>query len=335
MSGQPVIRRLVVSLCAVLMLVVAAPTYAQMGSVRGKVVDEAGNPVPNADVSYEFVGGDVDRSAKGRTNAKGEFVQAGLLVAGGRWRVSVTTKDGKSGRSLDLDVPTGSVFAIPDIVVKPGKLAPASDPKMNKDELEKLNKRNADLEKRFNESKVDIEAGNFAAAITKLEGVANEVEKCGVCYIRIGDAYMKLKDLPNAEKAFLMAISFEGKTPNPDPYSALATIYNEQKRLDEAAQMSQKASDLQAASGGPVDPVAVYNQGVILWNQGKGAEAAAQFQKAVAANPRNPEAQYMLGLTLYSSGKMAEAKAPLQEYLKLAPTGTNADGAKALLATIK
>ncbi len=163
--------------------------------------------------------------------------------------------------------------------------------------------------------------------------MAKAVEKCGVCYIRLGDAYTKKKDLASAEKAFLTAITLEPT--NADPYNALSTIYNEQKRFDEATKMSQKAGDLMAASGGPIDPIALYNQGVILWNQGKAPEAAAAFQRAVTANPKNAESQYMLGLTLFSAGKMAEAKAPLQEYLKLAPTGTNAEAAKQLLATIK
>ena len=334
MNGQRVFRGVTASLFAVLVLALAVPAQAQMGSVKGRVVDEAGKPVPDADVVFDFVGGDVDRQFKGKTNAKGEFIRAGLLVAGGRWRITVTTKDGKSGRSEDLDVPTGSVFAIPDIVIKPGKVGPAAaDSKMSKEEAERINKRNAELEKRFNESKADLEAGNYDAAILKLEEVAKAIEKCGACYIRIGDAYTKKKDLPAAEKAFLTAISFDEK--NPDPYSALSTIYNEQKKFDEATKMSQKAADLIAASGGAVDPVAVYNQGVILWNQGKGPEAAAAFQRAVTANPKNPDAQYMLGLTLFSSGKPAEAKAPLQEYLKLAPTGTNAEAAKQLLAAIK
>ena len=109
MNGQRVFRGVTASLFALLVLALAVPAQAQMGSVKGRVVDEAGKPVPDADVVFDFVGGDVDRQFKGKTNAKGEFIRAGLLVAGGRWRITVTTKDGKSGRSEDLDVPTGGV----------------------------------------------------------------------------------------------------------------------------------------------------------------------------------------------------------------------------------
>jgi len=313
-------------------LLVATPAHAQMGSIKGKVVDEQGAPVPDADLTFDFIG-DVNRQFKGKTDKKGEYIRAGLQVVGGKWRVTAT-KDNLVGRSQDLDVPIGSAFPVPDIVIKAGKLAPAAGAAgASKEDAEKRNKRNAELEKSFNEAKAASSAGNYDEAIAKLQAVATQVEKCAPCYVFIGDAYLKKKDLDNAEKSFLKAIEFDDKST--DSYNALATLYNEQKKFDEASKMSAKANELMSAGGGAADPIAVYNQGVILWNQGKGPEAVAQFQKAVAANPKYADAQYMLGLALYSTGKVPEAKAPLEEYLKIAPTGTNADTAKALLATIK
>ena len=313
------------------LLAVAAPAQAQMGSIKGKVVDEAGKPVPEADLVFDFVG-DVNRQFKGKTDKKGEYIRAGLPVVGGRWRVTAT-KEGLSGRSEDIDVPIGSALSVPDIVLKPGKLAAGTSATMSKDEADKRNKRNAELEKSFNEAKAASDAGNYDDAIAKLTAVAGQVEKCAPCYVYIGDAYLKKKDLDNAEKSFLKAIELDEK--NVDSYNALATLYNEQKKFEDASKMGQKASELSSASGAAADPIAVYNQGVILWNQGKGPEAVAQFQKAVVANPKYADAQFMLGLTLYSTGKTADSKAPLEEYVKLAPTGSNADTAKALLATIK
>jgi len=313
-------------------LLVATPAHAQMGSIKGKVVDEQGQPVPDADLTFDFIG-DVNRQFKGKTDKKGEYIRAGLQVVGGRWRVTATKGD-LTGRSGDLDVPIGSAFPVPDIVLKAGKPpAAASGAGLSKEEAEKRNKRNAELEKSFNEAKAASDAGNYDDAIAKLTAVATQVEKCGPCYVYIGDAYLKKKDLDNAEKSFLKAIEFDPKST--DSYNALATLYNEQKKFDQASQMSAKANELMSATGAAADPIAVYNQGVILWNQGKGPEAVTQFQKSVAANPKYADAQYMLGLALYSTGKMAEAKAPLEEYLKLAPTGKDADTAKALLATIK
>jgi tetratricopeptide (TPR) repeat protein len=310
---------------------VAAPAHAQMGSIKGKVVDEKGAPVPDAELVFDFIG-DVNRQFKGKTDKKGEFIRAGLQVVGGRWRVTAT-KEGMSGRSEDLEVPIGSALPVPDIVLKAGKPPASAAGTVSKEEAEKRNKKNAELEKSFNEAKAASDAGNYDEAIAKLTAVAGQVEKCAACYVYIGDAYTKKKDLDNAEKAFLKAIELDEK--NVDSYNALATLYNEQKKFEQASKMGAKANELMTASGAAADPIAIYNQGVILWNQGKAPEAVAQFQKAVSANPKYADAQYMLGLSLFSSGKGAEAKAPLEEYLKLAPTGKDAETAKQLLAAIK
>ena len=88
----------------------------------------------------------------------------------GRWRAMARHRDqGRSvGRSPDLDVPIGSALPVPDIVMKAGKLAPASAATMSKDEADKRNKRNAELEKSFNEAKAASDAGNYDDAIAKL-----------------------------------------------------------------------------------------------------------------------------------------------------------------------
>jgi superkiller protein 3 len=143
---------------------------------------------------------------------------------------------------------------------------------------------------------------------------------------------MKKNDVANAEQAYLKAISLDPKLPG--PYGMLATIYNQQRKLDEAAKMSAKAAELSEASGGG-DASTFYNAGVVLWNQGKGAEAQAQFEKAIKLDPKLAEAYYLLGMALINQNKMKEAKTPFEMYLKLAPDGENAATAKAILAQIK
>ena len=98
--------------------------------------------------------------------------------------------------------------------------------------------------------------------------------------------------------------------------------------------MSAKATELGGAAGGG-DANAVFNQGIILWNQSKIAEAKVQFEKATKLDPKLADAFYWYGMSLVNEGKLPEAKAPFTEYLKLAPTGQYADTAKAILATIK
>ena len=86
-----------------------------------------------------------------------------------------------------------------------------------------------------------------------------------------------------------------------------------------------------AAGGGNAD--AMFNQGVILWNAGKIAEAKKQFEGAVAANPNHAESHYQLGMALVNEGNLAGAATEFETYLKLAPTGPNAATAKGILGS--
>jgi lipoprotein NlpI len=89
------------------------------------------------------------------------------------------------------------------------------------------------------------------------------------------------------------------------------------------------------AGGGNAD--AMFNQGVILWNAGKVADAKKQFEGAVAANPSHAEAHYQLGMCLVNEGtpqSLSAAANEFETYLKLAPTGPNAATAKGILTSL-
>ena len=65
----------------------------------------------------------------------------------------------------------------------------------------------------------------------------------------------------------------------------------------------------------------MFNQGVILWNAGKIADAKKQFEGAIAANPNHAESHYQLGMALVNEGNLAGAATEFETYLKLAPDG--------------
>ena len=99
--------------------------------------------------------------------------------------------------------------------------------------------------------------------------------------------YAQKKDYDKAETNYKKAI--EMKADYADAYTGLASIYNAQRKFDEAAAASAKATELVVRArrrrrrGGGAD--ALFNQGVILWNGGKVAEAKKAFEAAIQANP--------------------------------------------------
>ena len=78
----------------------------------------------------------------------------------------------------------------------------------------------------------------------------------------------------------------------------MANMYNASKQYDKAAQMAAEASKRSAgaAGGRRRQRRALFNQGVVLWNGQRYAEAKAQFEAAVKAKPNYADAHYWVGM---------------------------------------
>lgn len=318
---SPFRRLSVISLALVMLGVLAAPASAQLTAViRGTVVDEKGQPVEGAEVKGEFLG-DVNREWTTKTGKKGDFLHAGN--APGPWKLTAT-KDKLVGVEPRVNLSLDG--AMVKITLGDAKKAAAAG--MSKEEIEANNKKQIAMEADFNAAKLAFDSGDYDGAIAGLNKVLVNLPTCAACYNSIGDAYTKKNDLTNAEAAYQKSITIDAT--KPAPYAALATIYNAQKKFDEAGKMSAKANELSEASGGGGDAGSVFNQGVILFNQGKMADAEVQFAKATKLDPKMADAWYQLGMSIVAQkGSVTpEAKAAWQEYLKIAPDGKYAQMVK-------
>ena len=296
-------RSLWLMACAAFALAVAMPAAAQStGMVRGVVLDAQGQPVDGAKINIDMTGG-TNRHFDTKSNKKGEFVQIGLPP--GQYAVTAE-KDKQTSNTANLNV----------------RIAAPAEARL--------------VKKVFEEGVAASRAGNHDDAIAKFQAAAAINEKCFDCYYNIGFSYSQKKDYDKAEEAYKKAT--ELKPDYAEAYNGLANIYNAQRKFDEAAAASQKAMEAGgtaagAAGGGNAD--AMFNQGVILWNAGKIADAKKQFEAAVAANPSHAEAHFQLGMALVNEGNLPKAADEFETYLKLAPNGPNATQAKALVAQLK
>lgn len=354
MKRRYLIRAMLAGVTVAALLAAAVPAAAQAGSIgrfTGRIVDEKGQPVPEAEITLESVGGDQNRKYPLKSNKDGVWTHSGIYAGTGAGTYSLIAKKGDlEGEARGLTARGGVTITVPDIVLSKGVggggggSAPGGA-RMTAAEITEYNRKADEITRLSEGVAADIAASNFDAAIAKLQAIISGRDKCGACYGALGGVYLKKGDIENAEKAHLQAIEIDPKLVG--SYEDLASIYNRQRKFAEAGEMTKKAMDLNAAAsasagaaGGGVtggkDPKSFYNQGVILWNQGKAAEARAQFERAVELDPKYANAQYQLGLTLFSEGKTAEAKKPLEEFLKLAPANDpNVATAKTILATIK
>jgi len=282
-------------------LVFSAPAFAQ-GIVKGKVVDEKNQPVVDAKVVIQGTA----RNAETKTNNRGEYVQVGLQS--GPYTITVT-KD-KLIATQKVNVTQGTP-AEANLTLQPQATAGMSPEQKALQEAAG--------------SAIDaLRAGRDDEAIQKLNEVIVKLPTCSDCYYNLGIAYTHKQQWPEAEAALKKSV--ELKPTNPDPYNGLANVYNAQKRFDEALAMNSKATELSGTTGGAGggNAESMYNQGVVLFNAGKYADAKVQFDAATKADPNNANAFYQLGMTALNLGQIPDAVAALQTFLKLAPSDPKA-----------
>ncbi len=303
-------------LAAALVIGLVPAALAQTGMIKGKVVDAEGKPVQGAQIVIEFAEG-VTRKFEVKSDRRGEFIQIGLQT--GNYKVSATVD--KLGTLTQTQRVTLGKPAEFNFAFVPG--AGAADPAAAARALE--------LKKTFEEGVAASRANNHDLAIEKFTAAATAAPGCYDCYYNIGYAQLQKKDEKQAEAAWLKAL--EIKADYPEALNALATLYNNQKRFDEAEAMGAKAAAAGGGAGGSAD--AIYNQGIILWNQGKIPEAKAKFEEALKANPNHPESHFQLGMAFLNEGKLPDAIGAFEKYLAMAPDGQYAAQAKGMLAQLK
>ena len=304
-------------IASVVVLGFALPAAAQ-GMITGTVVDAKGNPIADAKITIEQVD-NASRKFETKSDKKGTFVQIGLPSAS--FKVTAMTKEG--GTYVNTTVSQRGPSAVKLVIGGP----PAGDPAAAA--------KTAELRKVFEEGVAASRAGKYDESVEAFNKALLINPKCPDCFYNIGFAYSQKKEYGKAEENYKKAI--EIKADYAEAYDGLAGAYNAERKFDDAATASAKAAELRAAApgalqGGNAD--AMYNQGVILWNGGKIADAKKQFEGAIAINPNHAESHYQLAMALVNEGKLAEAGAEFNSYLKLSPDGPNAATAKALVAQL-
>ena len=287
-------------LAVTVLFVMAGPAAAQ-SVIRGRVVDQGGKPVEGAVVAIEAT--ESNRRAQVKTNRNGEYMQIGL--PSGRYNVTATKDNLKAVQQATISQgnPTELNF----------QLSPQSG--LTPEQVKQNQETQA-----LAQSAIDaMRAGRDEEAIKLFNDLVVKVPTCSDCYYNLGVAHSKRQEFAEAEAAFLKATELAPSSA--DAYTGLANVYNAQKKFDQAQQASAKAAELAGAAGGGGNAEALYNQGVILWNAGKFAEAKEQFEKAVQADPKLAMAYYQLGMANLNLGQIPAARQAFEGYLKAEPNG--------------
>lgn len=299
-------------------LALAAPVFAQQsGTVKGVVKDDTGQPVDGAKVVIDRTDGAGTTHFESKTNKKGEYLQVGLPSGG--YKV-MALKDKLGSAPMTFNVRAYQTVPI-DLTLNMAAAAVAA--------------KAGELKQIFEDGVALSNSGKHAEAIEKFTLAAQISPACSDCYDNIGTVYAQDKEYDKAEAAFKKAIEINAN--DASAYNGLANVYNGQRKFDDAVAAGKKASELSGAvgaaggAGGNAD--SLYNQGVALFNGGKAGEAKPLFEQVIAAKPDHADAHYMLGMTLAGENP-AKAVEEFQTYLKLSPTGKNAELAKQFIAAL-
>ena len=293
----------------------AATASAQTGALRGKVVDEQGQPIEAAKIEMDYKGG-VTRKFETKTNKKGEFTQVGL--ASGLYDVTVT-KEGYQPGLTGTRVSLGDPTYMKDIQLKKVGAGGAAGggAAAGVAALQASFKAALDL---TNAGKLDEAEAAYKDLLTKAPSIPE-------IHYNLAYVYVAKKDWANAEASYKKALELK-----PDYSDALTSL----ARMYQDSGQQEKAMEIMSQGSASSDPKAQFNLGVMLMNQNKDEEALAAFKKSVELDPANAEAYFFIGTRSLQLGKLPEAVAALEKYISLNPSNAaNLSTAKQMLPALK
>ena len=306
----------------------APAAQAQLATVRGKVVDEGGKPLPEVKIEMEFKGESRQKIVKTVvTDKKGGFVRAGLSAGP---YVMTFTKDGYKPYGMEISISLGGFSEIPDVVMHGADAAAATaTPAAG---AEAVLPPDADSAKAGQAYATAVEAV-MAGRLEEAEGLFKEVlgkfpDLAGAHY-NLGYVYQLRKDWKSAETEYQRVTELQPE--KSDAFIALTAIRELDGRGPEAVDAM-----LRAAPAFPQDARFLYALGITCVNAGRSAEGADAFRKLQAVDPANTEPYFHLGTIAVGENRVADAISQLEKYVSM--TGQdphNLETAKRLLEVLK
>ena len=343
------------SLILIGLLASAGLCLGQTGSITGKVIDPAGQPMQGALIKIERM--DIRGNYKVKTKKKGDYFHAGLPL--GRYIVTLeidgSMVDRVRGVRVGMGDPTEVSF---DLVKKEAakKTGPTPEdiatmtPEERKAYEAALMKRqqqigkNKALNDAFASGMVGLQTKNFAGAVQGLSKAAELDSTQHVVFANLGDAQSQLaltKTGADRTKLYEDSISSYNKAIELDATNA---AYHNNMGLVMIRAGQEEEGQLKLAEAAMLDPVNgakfYFNLGAVMVNTGNVQGAIDAFRSATETDPNYSMAYYQLGMALVG---MAETKedgsvvpAPgtieaFQRYIELEPVGDYTQSAQGML----
>lgn len=185
----------------------------------------------------------------------------------------------------------------------------------------------AELAAAIAQAKADLNAGDAAAAIARLEPAVAGGQGTSEAHFLLGNAYADQDNLTQAEANYRLALTLDPA--NVDAQANLGVVLYRNQQLAEAETAFRTALEL-----APDDAEIHYNLGGVLAAQSKLDAAVQEFQRANELAPKLAEPYLGLGSVYQLQDKKDEAIAALNRYLELSDDPTWRAHAEQMLADL-
>ena len=329
------IRKPGVLLLIPFLLILALPALAQNRIIRGKVLDDKDQPLPNANIT--IMGMDIKREYKVKTDKKGEFFYMGIPA--GVYRVVVRAQGFEPDFQERVQPRLGDETTL-NFKLGPGDMNRKLAYELTPEEVERMKQdmaKNEERKKASGEVKVAFDAGlalaqqgKYAEAVVEYNKALEKDPDQAYIQANLADALAKMDKNQEALAAYQKAITL--KPDDPAMYTNMGVLLGKLGKTEESQAMFKKAAEISPASAAQN----FYNLGATLVNSGKSAEAAAAFRQAIQSDPNYAEAWYQLGICLSGDpAGMAEAVKALQKYMEIGKNMEQIEVAKQLISALQ
>jgi predicted Zn-dependent protease len=298
----------IIPVLALSMALATAAAAQSRGNLRvsGKVLDEAGQPVAEAQVRAAKKGEAQPEVFTAKTNAKGEYTING--VAAGEWVIEAM-KDGVGTSETMATLNEGERTKTVDITI--AKPKPTVDPSV---EINTEHQRAVGL----------AQAGKIPEARKIYEDMIAKYPTVYQLHAMLGSMYAAEGNTAKGLEHVKIALE---KEPENVEYKVLTAELMMESGDKEGGQKLLETVDLAKVK----DPRAFTNLAINYINGGKHAEAIDLLTKLIAQFPNEKSLLYYRGRANIVATKLPEAKADLEAFLAAAPTAPQAADAKKLL----
>jgi tetratricopeptide (TPR) repeat protein len=323
----------------------AGGAFAQVGTVRGKVVDSEGNAVAGATVSVTAAAGR-GLGFESKTKKDGTFLQLTARTSG-PWTISVAKEGYQTWQMREpIEVPLGKdAVQLPTIT-----LYGAGDARAPVAMTEEQAKKAAAERREFDALAANVDAatalmeaadaaqqaGDAALATEKLDAaeaayraLADAHPAIARLHFNLGLVYEKKRQWDNAAAAYMKA--GELKPEMTEAYAAAAAMKLSAGQFAAAGELLE-----QALKDNADNTQLQFLLGLARFNQGKYPEATTLFEKVRQTDSANAEPYYYLGVIAVAQNRVADCIGLLQKYLAMRPSNArNLKVAQVMLASLK